>query len=159
MTRSTPAGRRRQARLMRLVNLPMRALLQLPLPTPLGHRLMLVTITGRRTGRRYRQPVSYLRDGDTLLTPGGGRWTLNLRPDQPNSIRLRGRDILAYPDAVADPDAVDELLQLIADANPSSRRFVRIPRQPDGHHDPQALRAAIEHGFRIIRWRPTTAID
>lgn len=69
MTTPTPARRRRQARLMRLVNIPMRALLQLPLPTPLGSRLMLVTITGRRTGRRYCQPVSYVRDGDTLLTP------------------------------------------------------------------------------------------
>jgi hypothetical protein len=159
MTTPTPAGRRRQARLMRLVNVPMRALLRLPLATPLGDRLMLVTITGRRTGRRYRQPLSYVRDGDTLLTPGGGRWTLNLRPDQPNSIRLRGRDFHAYPDAVVDLDAVDELLQLIADANPSSQRFVRILRQPDGHHDAQALRAAIDNGFCIIRWRPTTDVN
>lgn len=159
MTTPTPARRRRQARLMRLVNIPTRALLGLPLPTPLSSRLMLVTITGRRTGRPYRQPVSYVRDGDTLLTPGGGRWTLNLRPDQPNSIRLRGRDFHAYPDAVANLDAVDELLQVIANANPPSQRFVRIPRQPDGHHDPQALRAAIDHGFCIIRWQPTTAGD
>lgn len=85
--------------------------------------------------------------------------TLNLRPRQFNSIRLRGRDILAYPEVVADPDAVDEFLQPIADANPSSQRFVGIPRQPHGHNDPQALRAAIDHGFCIIRWRPTAAVD
>jgi hypothetical protein len=49
-----------------------RKILGLPFPTPLGGRLMLVTLTGRRTGKTYHQPVSYVRDGNTLLTPGGG---------------------------------------------------------------------------------------
>lgn len=53
----------------------MRAVLGLPFPTPLGKRLMLVDITGRKTGRHYRQPVSYVRHGDVLLTPGGGKWS------------------------------------------------------------------------------------
>jgi hypothetical protein len=29
---------------------------------------MLLWLTGRTTGRRHRQPVSYTRDGKTLLT-------------------------------------------------------------------------------------------
>lgn len=33
---------------------------------------MLASFTGRKTGRHYRQPLSYVRDGDILLTPGGG---------------------------------------------------------------------------------------
>ena len=41
--------------------------------TPLGKRLMLVYLTGRKSGRHYRQPISYVREGETLLTPGGGR--------------------------------------------------------------------------------------
>jgi hypothetical protein len=64
---------------MRVVNVPMRRLLRLPFRTPLSRRLMLLTFTGRKTGRVYRQPVSYAPDGDTLLTPAGGRWKLNLR--------------------------------------------------------------------------------
>ena len=71
-----PLDRRIQARVMRVMNVPMRAILGLPFPTPLGRRLMLLFLTGRKTGRRYRQPVSYVRDGDTLLTPGGGNWKL-----------------------------------------------------------------------------------
>lgn len=58
---------------MRLLNVPMRVALTLPFPTPLSRRLMLVYLTGRRSGRHYRQPLSYVRDGDQLLTPGGGR--------------------------------------------------------------------------------------
>jgi hypothetical protein len=47
-------------------------LLGLLFPTPKSKRLMLVHHTGRVTGKHYRQPVSYVRDGDILLTPGGG---------------------------------------------------------------------------------------
>ena len=68
----------RRARMMRRINVPVRAILDLPFTTPLSSRLMLVEYTGRRTGRHYRQPVSYVRDGDTLLTPGGGAWKANL---------------------------------------------------------------------------------
>src|SRR5215467_1575245 len=58
-----PLRRRIQARAMRVVNVPMRLLLRLPFPAPLGGRLMLVSYTGRKTGRSYHQPVSYVRQG------------------------------------------------------------------------------------------------
>jgi len=82
---SRPPGRRIQARAFRAINVPMRSLQGLPFPTPAGRRLMLLYLTGRKTGRRYRQPVSYIRDGDTLLTPGGGRWKLNLPEGHPRA--------------------------------------------------------------------------
>ena len=67
------AAGRRQARMMRVVNVPMRAVLSLPFPTPLSANLMLISYTGRKSGKTYRQPVSYVRDGDVLLTPGGSK--------------------------------------------------------------------------------------
>ncbi|HWF34708.1 MAG TPA: nitroreductase/quinone reductase family protein, partial [Solirubrobacteraceae bacterium] len=107
-----PLLRRIQAKVMRVINVPMRLVLGLPFPTPLGRRLMLVYLTGRRTGRHYRQPVSYVRDGDTLLTPGGGNWKLNLAEDHPVRIRLAGRDIVARPELIGDVDEVERLLEL-----------------------------------------------
>src|SRR5229473_1475304 len=35
-------------------------------------QLMLLSFTGRRTGRSYTTPVSYVREGTNLLVPGGG---------------------------------------------------------------------------------------
>lgn len=148
----TAASRRRQAALMRALNLPMRQLLALPIPIPLSGRLMLVFHTGRNSGRRYRQPVSYVTDGDTLLTPGGGRWTLNLTAGQPTRLRRRGKDLYAIPELVDDPDRVERLLGVLGRANRSLDRFVRIPKDPDGHYQRAALQAAIDHGFRIVRW-------
>ena len=68
----------------------MRLLLRLPFRTPLNAKLMLLSFTGRKTGRAYLQPVSYVPDGDTLLTPAGGKWKLNLNEGEPIRVWLRG---------------------------------------------------------------------
>jgi F420H(2)-dependent quinone reductase len=118
-----PGAQRRRARVMRAVNVPMRTVLGLPFRTPLSGNLMLISYTGRKTGKAYRQPVSYARDGDVLLTPGGGRWTLNLGDGRPVRIRLRGRDVRARPELVRDPEEVERLLGVIASENPRAARL------------------------------------
>jgi hypothetical protein len=143
---------RRQAILFKIVNVPMRRILGLPFRTPLSKNLMLLYLTGRRTGKSYRQPVSYVRDGDTLLTPGGGQWKLNLAAGRPEKIRLSGRIVQARPDIVAEPGEVDRLLMIMTEANPRAAGFIPIPRREDGHFDEGRLAAAISGGFRIIRW-------
>ena len=140
--------------LFRVVNVPMRFVLSLPIATPLGKRLMLVHLTGRKTGRQYSQPVSYVRDGEMLLTPGGGRWKFNLVEGEPAHVRLRGRDIALRPELVRDPTEVDRLLGVMSSKNAMVGRFVPIPKGPDGHYDPARLDLAIAHGFRIVRWTP-----
>jgi hypothetical protein len=146
------AAMRRRARIMRTVNVPMRAALSLPFATPLNANLMLIFYTGRKSGKAYRQPVSYVRDGDVLLTPGGGRWTLNVADGRPVRIRLRGRYETARPELVTDPAEVERLLGVISEKNPQAARFIPIPRRPDGRLDPEALGAALRHGFCIVRW-------
>jgi hypothetical protein len=147
-----PAHLRRRARRMRVVNVPMRLLLRLPFKTPLNRRLMLLWFTGRKTGRAYRQPVSYVPDGDTLLTPGGGRWKLNLREGEPIRIRLRGRDVLARPEFVRNVDEVERLLRKMMALNPRITSFVPFLGR-DGSLDRGLMEAAIGHGFSIVRWR------
>ncbi len=141
-----------RARRMNRINVPMRFILGLPFPTPLSSQLMLVYLTGRKTGRPYRQPVSYVRDGDVLLTPGGGKWKLNLREGEPVMIRLRGRDVTAYPDLVKDADEVDGLLQHMVTRNKRLTSFVPFIDR-DGLIDRAKMQVALENGFGIVRWR------
>jgi hypothetical protein len=143
---------------MRMVNVPMRSVLSLPFETPISRRLMLLFFTGRRTGRPYRQPVSYVDDGNVLLTPGGGRWKLNLREGEPIKVRLRGRDIVARPEFVGDPGEIEALLRKMMTANPRVASFVPFIG-PGDHIDPDKLRAGIKYGFRIVRWHPTDPVS
>ena len=146
-----PVRVRRRARLMRVINVPMRLILRLPFATPLSGQLMLISFTGRKTGKAYQQPVSYVPDGDTLLTPGGGRWKLNLREGQPIQVRLRGRDVLARPEFIGDVDEVERLLRRMRTVNPRVTAFVPVTG-PDGQIDRGKVEAAVGYGFRIIRW-------
>jgi hypothetical protein len=154
-----PLSRRIQAFVMRIVNVPMRLALSLPLATPLGKRLMLAYLTGRKTGRQYKQPLSYVRDGDALLTPGGGRWKLNLVEGRPERVRVGGRDIFLRPELVRDPEEVDRLLGVMSAKNPMVERFSGLHKGPDGHYDRSRLDLMIRHGFCIVRWRPQEPPD
>ena len=145
-------GRRIQARVMSIVNVPMRIVLGLPVSTPLGKRLMLAFIVGRKTGRTYHQPLSYVRDGNTLLTPGGGKWKWNLQDEKPVRLRMRGQDFYARPELVGEINEVDRLLSVILKSNPSAGSFVRIPKNPDGGLDRTRLQTAVDYGFRVVRW-------
>ncbi len=70
-------------------------LLRSPLHWLLSPGLMLVTVTGRRTGRRYTFPVGYQRDAEVawVMVSEARRktWWRNLREPSPVELRLRGR--------------------------------------------------------------------
>src|SRR5260370_18597402 len=138
-----PAAMRRRARTMRAVNVPMRAVLSLPFATPLSANLMLISHIGRKTGKTYLQPVSYARDGETLLTPGGGRWTLNLRDGRPVRIRLRGSDLPARAELVTDAAEVERLRGVITREHPRAATLIPIPPRPHGRPAPDPLAAAL----------------
>jgi hypothetical protein len=149
-----PLYRRIQSRLMAVLNVPMRLLLRLPFRTPLSDRLMLLSLTGRKTGKAYQQPVSYVQQGQFLLTPGAGQWKWNLREDQPVRIWLRGQEVWAQPELIKDPDDIERLLEVMAAVNPSVRAFVGIPKGLDERLDRGSLATAVRYGFRIVRWSP-----
>jgi hypothetical protein len=128
------------------------AVLGLPFPTPLGKRLMLVDLTGRKTGRHWRQPVSYVRHDGGLLTPGGGNWKRNLNPGQPVRLHVDGRDQSATPEMVTNPDTTADLLAIMIAANPTVTRFSSIGLDANGRPDAHRLDQALQHGFAVVRW-------
>jgi F420H(2)-dependent quinone reductase len=143
----------KRARRMRWANVAMRQVLSLPFRTPINKSLMLLYYQGRKTGRHYRQPVSFVDAGDgVLLTPGGGRWKLNLRDGEPITARVRGRKVPLTPELVEDPAEVERLLTFMVSRNPRLTAFVPFVGK-DGSVDRAKLDNAVAHGFRIVRWR------
>jgi deazaflavin-dependent oxidoreductase (nitroreductase family) len=73
-----------------------RAILRSPLHWLVSGGLILITVTGRRTGRQYTIPVGYQRDGDALTVivseARKKQWWRNYREPSPIGVRLRGRE-------------------------------------------------------------------
>jgi hypothetical protein len=136
---------------MNVINAPMRLLLELPFATPLSRQLMLLYLSGRRSGKTYRQPVSFVRDSETLLTPAGGRWKFNIRDGECIRIRFAGRDRVARPELIRQVDQVEALLRKMLAANPRITRFAPVAG-PHGQIDHQRVEDAVRYGFAIVRW-------
>jgi hypothetical protein len=154
MTDKRPGSRELQARVMGVMNVPMRIVLGLPFKTPLGKTLMLAYLTGRRSGRGYKVPLSYVRDDQVLLTPGGGRWKLNLVEGRAERLRIAGKDVMACPELVKDRDEVEQLLERMVANDSQVLKFARIGRDADGRLRSDQLELALEHGFCVVRWTP-----
>jgi hypothetical protein len=79
----------------------------------LSSQVMLITVTGKTTGRRYTLPVNYVRDGDHLIVSSRAdrRWWRNLRGGAPVELRLRSDDLRGYADVIEGPDAVAAALR------------------------------------------------
>jgi deazaflavin-dependent oxidoreductase (nitroreductase family) len=80
---------------------------------------LLLTTTGRRSGRPHRSPLLFVRDGDAFVVVGSnwGRqsppdWALNLLARPAATVTIKGRDIPVYarPTAGADRERLWKLL-------------------------------------------------
>ncbi len=82
-------------------------LLRSPLQGMLGDTLLL-TVTGRKSGKRYTTPVSFYREGDVLwiMSSRERTWWRNLRGGACVTMRLHGKDIEGFAEAVEDEQAV-----------------------------------------------------
>jgi F420H(2)-dependent quinone reductase len=82
-------------RLMTRLNPLVAGLLRSPLHSLASRWLLVLTVTGRRSGRRYAIPVGYQRDGDRLVVLVSNarrkRWWRNYRSPGPVELLLRGR--------------------------------------------------------------------
>lgn len=67
---------------------------------------MLVSFTGRKSGRRYVTPVQYRQRGSTLtfVTRRSRVWWRNLRDGAPITIRLRGQERSATAEVLEQQD-------------------------------------------------------
>ena len=69
---------------------------------------LLITVTGRKTGKKYSTPVGFYRDGDFLwvLTSRDRTWWRNVRPGAEVSVLLNGKTLHAFAEAELDETAV-----------------------------------------------------
>ena len=156
------ASRAPDLRVMRFFNPMMRALLRSPFHRLLSGQILLLTYTGRKSGRRYTLPVGYVRDGDALLIVSQHselkRWWRNLRGGAPVAVLIGGQRVRARADVIEGAAAVAaEVQRLISrlGAKEASRQLymgLDVTPPPTREQLAQAL-----HGVVVVRITPERA--
>jgi hypothetical protein len=146
--------RRPPLRLLRAVNRFVKPILTSPLHPLLSGRVMLLSYTGRTSGRTYTTPVGYFAWGDgTLLSFSSSGWWRSLRDGRTVRLRLRGRWVDAFPVVEESPEARVELLaEFVRRYGPRlARRFyLDVPRDRPPTRE-ELLRAASDRA--VVRFR------
>jgi len=100
--------------LFAIINPIMRLLLRSPMHFVSSRSLMLITFTGRNSGRQFTIPVRYLQVGETVrcFTSADSQWWRNLRGRADVVLRIEGRDAPYHATAVEnDPEEVKKSLR------------------------------------------------
>lgn len=109
-----------------------------------SNEIMLITVTGRKTGKQYTTPVNYVRDGDVLsvLTHAHRTWWRNLRGGAPVKIVLRGKTIETFAQAYEEKADVLELFGQHLHVAPKFANIFNIELDAEGQPLPASLEAA-----------------
>ncbi len=131
----------------RLINPPIVRLLHSPMHRALSARIMTVSYQGRKSGKSYRIPVSYYRDGDTVYCFTNGSWRYSFTDKAGAVLRLGGKDY----NAIGMMDTGDRHHQIAT----MSRYFKAVPQDKkfygvrcDTRGEP--IRAQVEQATHVV---------
>jgi deazaflavin-dependent oxidoreductase (nitroreductase family) len=69
----------------------------------LGDEIMVITVTGRKTGRQYSTPIGFLRDGETVIALSrGSNWYRNAVATGKATIEIKKHKLDVRVEAVTD---------------------------------------------------------
>lgn len=139
--------------MMRVMNAVPNLLLRSPLHGLMSGKVLLLDFTGRKSGRRYTTPMSYVRVEDEIFMSTEAPWWKNLTGGVPVEMRLRGEDRSGVAEAVADEKEAAGVLKTILHHYPEYRRFVGVTMNENGRPDEETLLAATRRGRVGIRVR------
>ena len=101
--------------------------LKSPLHVMMGNTVLL-TVTGRKTGRKIAVPVNYYRDGNTLwiISSRDRTWWRNLLNGGEVDLRLHGHDLRGFAEAILDEKDVAAQLDQYVRHNPVAARYMGV---------------------------------
>jgi deazaflavin-dependent oxidoreductase (nitroreductase family) len=141
----------------KVLNPVMRGLLRSPLHGAMSGSMLLLTYTGRRSGRSFTIPVQYAREGnDIVVIPGRPQektWWRNLTDGGPVRLRVAGRDLAGKATAVTDDRAdIEAGIRTFLRRFPKAGKPLGVPRGPNGALDAEAVSRLAERTV-VVRVR------
>ncbi len=137
-----------------VVNQAMKLVLRSPVHGLVSQAVLLITFTGRKSGKTYTTPVSYSQHDDQVYVFTHATWWKNLRRNTPVTLRIRGRDLQALGEPVAeDKQAIAAGLTAHLRKVPSDARYYGVTfddqKNPRAEQVEQAVRTVVMIRFRL----------
>ncbi len=152
MAEATTTQRRRPPdAAYKIINPILGLLLRSPLAGPIGKRLLLLEFAGRKSGKRFRTPVAYVRDVDTILMSTQSRWKANLRGGARVAAWIGGKRRTGTATLVEEPGGLADVLERMVRAEPNFGQIIGANLGPDGRLPEADLARVREQGFVGIR--------
>ena len=116
------------------VNPIIRWLLKSPFHSLLSKGIVLVQVTGRKSGRSISTPTAYLRDGNTLwvISRRESKWWRNVRGGAKVSVLLAGKNLEGQGQVIEDEEAVAHRLFENLKIQPQRARVAQVRLNESG---------------------------
>jgi deazaflavin-dependent oxidoreductase (nitroreductase family) len=136
-----------------MLNKTMKLLLRSPLHGVISKYLLLITFTGRKSGKTYTTPVSYAQEDGQVTIFTHANWWKNLRGGAPVSLRLRGRDVQGLAEPFAeDKQEIAEALAAHLRKSPFDARYYDVAIDDNGNPNLEEVERAVQ-SVTMIRVR------
>jgi len=91
----------------------------------LADEIMVITVSGRKTGRQYSTPIGYLRDGETIIALSrGSNWLKNAVATGQAQVEIKKQKIKVRVEAVKDQVGRERIFELYK--RERARNFSRL---------------------------------
>lgn len=114
--------------------------LRSPFHAILSGGMLLITVTGYKTGKKYTTPVGYYRNGEYLwiLTSRDRTWWKNLRGGAEVSLLLKRKSVTAFAETELDEKAVEARMYEYLRHVPQAAKPMKV-RMENGNPNPQDI--------------------
>ncbi len=127
------------------VNQAMKFVLRSPVHGMVSKTILLITFTGRKSGKTYTTPVSYSQSGDQVYIFTHAAWWKNLCSHTPVTLRIRGREFQGLPEPVVeDKAAVAAGLAAHLRKVPSDARYYSVTFDEYGNPKAKEVEKAVQ---------------
>jgi F420H(2)-dependent quinone reductase len=127
------------------VNWLVKRILRSPLHRVMSKNTMLLTFTGRKSGKQYTVAIRYVREGDHVVCYTDSKWWINLRGGAPVHMLIAGRSLAGIATPVEDRARVAQSLSAFLHAMPGDSKYYGVRRTAEGLPDPGDIDAAAQY--------------
>lgn len=128
-----------------IVNSAMKHILRSPVHSLVSKTVLLITFTGRKSGRTFSTPVSYSQTGREVTIFTHASWWKNLSAGDPVTLRIQGQDLRALPLPVAgDKPAIAAGLADHLRKVPSDAKYYQVTFDSQGYPKADEVARAVQ---------------